>query len=90
MAITRKPKAKPKAKPRPASVDVDKLISKGGSVPSLVTESEQRQAYVQLRLSRDVLGQIDSCVKTRPVKTPRHTWLLEAIHEKLKRESPSG
>ena len=80
MAITRKPKTG-------APLNVDELISKGGSIPRLVAELEQRQAYVQLRLSRNVLEQIDRSVKARPVKTPRHTWLLEAIHEKLQRET---
>jgi hypothetical protein len=34
-----------------------------------------------------MLTQIDQAVKARPIKTPRHTWLLEAIYEKLSRTS---
>jgi hypothetical protein len=26
-------------------------------------------------------------VEARPIRTPRHTWLLEAVYEKLEREA---
>ena len=82
MAITRKPKAAP-----PATVNVDALINKGGSVTQLAAgESAQRPIYVQLRLTTELVDRIDQSLQGRPIKTPRHTWLLEAIHEKLKRE----
>jgi len=32
-----------------------------------------------------MLKEIDRAVKARPYRMPRHTWLLEAIHEKLTR-----
>lgn len=78
MAITKKPTASNAA----LAVDVEALIEKGGSVPR--QSSKRHQVYVQLRLSPEVLGKIDRCLEARLVKTPRHTWLLEAIHEKLK------
>jgi hypothetical protein len=34
-----------------------------------------------------MLQQIDAAVKAQVIKTPRHRWLLEAIHEKLFRDS---
>ncbi|MFC1611285.1 hypothetical protein ACFL6C_10015 [Myxococcota bacterium] len=81
MAITRKPKAEPAP-----NVDVDALINKGGSVTRLANaEANQKQVYVQLRLPKELVDQIDKALSTRSIKTPRHTWFLEAIHEKLER-----
>jgi hypothetical protein len=42
---------------------------------------------VILRLPASMLRSIDQAVKSRPVRIPRHTWLLEAVHEKLSREN---
>lgn len=41
---------------------------------------------VSLRLPRHMLTEIDRLVKARPFRTPRHLWLLEAIHEKIARD----
>lgn len=41
---------------------------------------------VVLRLPEHLLAALDEAVKTRSVKIPRHTWLLEAVVEKLDRE----
>ena len=40
-----------------------------------------------VRVPRNVLDQIDFLVKLRRSKIPRHSWLLEAIYEKLARET---
>jgi hypothetical protein len=42
---------------------------------------------ISLRLSGKVLDNVDSCVARRTVRIPRHTWLLEAIIEKIQREA---
>jgi hypothetical protein len=83
MAITRKP-----APVRPAPpVDVEDLINRGGSAPVRGEEPETDQIVpVILRLPSSMLRSIDKSVKNRPVRIPRHTWLLEAVHEKLSRE----
>ncbi len=47
--------------------------------------SEERQ--VSLRIPAAVLERVDAAVNTRVVRIPRHTWLLEAIVEKLDREA---
>jgi hypothetical protein len=84
MAITRKPKTQPT--PTAPKVDVDALINKGGSVTRLAAaETDKKQVYVQLRLPKELVDQIDESLSGRPIKTPRHTWFLEAIHEKLER-----
>ena len=45
-------------------------------------------APVLLRVPAAMLARIEKAMKARPVKIPRHTWLLEAVHEKLARELP--
>jgi hypothetical protein len=87
MAITRKPRATPGLGP---VVDIDALIHKGGSVAgSEVPQRSERHAPVVLRSPADVLAQVDTAVQRRPVRIPRHTWIMEAIVEKLEREQAS-
>lgn len=83
MAITKKPGAPTTSTPK---VDVDELIAKGGSVPK--DAEGKRYFFVQLRLEKDLIARIDRARNSRTVKVPRHTWLLEAIHEKLGQVDP--
>ena len=89
MAITRKPQ---KLEAVPDNVDVEALINRGGSVAKPTTEPKpkRRASYVQLRLLPELLQRIDTAIAHRAVPVPRHTWLLEAIAEKLKREGVAG
>ncbi len=84
MAVTRKPAKKP----APQAVDVEALILKGGSVAGEAEVAGQtgKAASVVLRIPADVMERVDRAVQARRIKTPRHTWLLEAIMEKLDRE----
>ena len=87
MAIARKPK-NTEVKPQ---VDVDALISKGGSVAKLgetaSADDASTEKQVALRIPSPMLAGIDGIVKQRTVRIPRHTWILEAIAEKLEREN---
>jgi hypothetical protein len=87
MTVIRRPKPAPVA--TAATVDVDALISKGGSVARAGAEpaAPAKTASVVLRLPPDVLTRIDRAVEARRVKVPRHTWLMEAVIEKLEREA---
>lgn len=84
MAISRKPKQSSSAATK--TVDVDALIKKGGSVAGKNGE-EKSAVPVILRVPEDILEKVDASVQARRIKTPRHTWLLEAVLEKLERES---
>lgn len=86
MSIT----GKPQRPPVPA-VDVDALINRGGSPTGAPPEPPpgKTSTTILLRLPPDMLDQVDAALKSRPIKLPRHTWILEAIHEKLSRESSS-
>jgi hypothetical protein len=87
MAITRKPKAATGSGP---VVDIDALIHKGGSVAGNETpQRTEKHAPVVLRIPAEVLVQVDAAVQRRSVRIPRHTWIMEAIVEKLEREQTS-
>ncbi len=85
MAISRKPKQSSGTVAK--RVDVDALINKGGSVGGKNGGQETGTVPVILRVPEDILGKVDASVQARRIKTPRHTWLLEAVLEKLERES---
>ena len=84
MTISRKPK--PTASEN-AAVDIDALIHKGGSVAGEAASSgRQKLVPVMLRLPPPMLKKVDAAVHARVVPTPRTTWIMEAIAEKLERE----
>ena len=75
---------------KPKTQQVDDFINQG--LPS----SESAQAplnepesivRVQLRLSKEKLRQIDAALQQRRVKVSRHVWFLEAIEDKLEKET---
>lgn len=86
MAITKRPASK-----SATAVDVEALISKGGSVGGSAEapparEDAQKTSVVNLRLPTSLLAEIDEVIKSKRVKIPRHTWLLEAIADRLSSE----
>jgi len=84
MAVARKPKAHEKAA---AAVDVDALIAKGGDVAGRSsTDTDAIIKTIPLRVSADLLARVNASVQAQPIKTPRNTWLLHAIMEKLERD----
>jgi hypothetical protein len=84
MAIARKPSRK-----TASAVDVEALINRGGSPGgSEGREGPTGATPILLRIPAGLLERLENALKERPVKLPRHTWILEAIHEKLTRESP--
>lgn len=86
MPIT--PKPKPSAQSSPL-VDPIVLINRGGSAPAkpaVAKKHYEGTTPVVLRIPDDIFKQLDQTLKLRPLKTPRHSWILEAIWEKLSRE----
>lgn len=65
------------------------LIKKGGKSarPQQVEDEEEQEKRISLRLSKDIVDRVKEAANSRPVKTPSHTWIVEAILEKLKKES---
>lgn len=84
MPIARKPKINTVVSEKVIS----DVIQKGGSVPAEKTKNiGKKEQTVNLRLPGNILDEIDLAVTSRRLKTSRHTWLMEAIIEKLDRES---
>jgi hypothetical protein len=83
MAISRKPKTSEK---QVREQSINALINKGGSV----AESNGKEAggkAILIRIPVEALKKIDDIVSAKKIKTPRHTWLLEAVFEKLERDT---
>lgn len=80
MAVSRKPNSA-----KVSEEQIQSIINQGGSVAttneSEINESEKKN--LQLRLDAKLIKRIDESRKKRAIPPPRHTWLLEAIHEKL-------
>lgn len=82
MAISKKPQTTEKTV---KETDINALINKGGSTAE--TDSRKTgEKPILIRIPSDALEKIDEIVASRKIKTPRHTWLLEAIFEKLGKE----
>ena len=81
MTITRKPKLiNHKDK-------IDVLIDKGGSVSGETKiNCKSYKNSMTLRLPHFLLEQINEILSEKLIPTPRHTWILEAILEKVQRE----
>lgn len=81
-AVSRKPKLK--------DPDVDAFIDQGLKVDTDSRPNRDNSteiARVQLRLTKGKLHEIDEALSQRKVKVSRHVWLLEAIEEKLEKET---
>ena len=78
MAVRQKPK------------NVADFIGEGGSVPLVGASQgeieELEMKGLKLRLTVELLAQVDAVVKQRRPSPSRHQWILEAIYEKLERE----
>lgn len=93
MALARKPKMK-EASAAAAEQEIKTIIEKGGSVAASESngkkqDGKQKQPVV-VHIPAEWLEQIDQIRAGRRIKTPRHTWLLEAIAEKIDREQASN
>ena len=85
MSISKKPKAKADR----SEAEVQALISKGGSPASSSQNKKSGKkdiVPVTLRLPTELTRRIEVVLQKRAFKIPRHTWLLEAVIEKLERE----
>jgi uncharacterized membrane protein len=62
---------------------INAVISKGGSVAKQDKAGNQK---ILIRIPNALLDRVDTDLTARPLKTPRNTWILEAILEKLERQ----
>ena len=82
MAITRSPKGK-------ASEDkIQALIEKGGQPAGQETPAADRPPMaVSLRIPGPLAERLDTFLRGELIRVPRHAWILQAILEKLDRET---
>lgn len=71
-------------KPNVEEVDVDALIEKGAKVKEDHASDNKKWVTINLRIASKMLEDVDETVDKR-VGITRTGWVLEAIHEKLKR-----
>ncbi len=82
MAIAAKPKTvRPEGR---TSVDVDALINKGLALRPQKSPGER--VPVLLKIPGNIAGRLDDAVSAAPIRMSRHSWILNAILEKLERE----
>ena len=89
MAVSLSP---PKRK-APSETQIEAVINKGGK-PTNGADTEPMVKHFNIRLTGDILSQIDGLRAKRPRKpgSPKlgvstHDWIVETVLEKLKRES---
>jgi hypothetical protein len=67
---------------------IEAFIDKGGSAAVEEPKDEETPQNVQLRLLPSLMVRIDAVRKRKPkeIRQSRHSWMIEAILEKLQRE----
>ena len=71
--------------PKSEEIDVDALIEKGAKVKEDRVQESKKWTYMNLRISVEMMNQVDEAVSER-VGITRTGWILEAIHEKIKKK----
>jgi len=67
--------------------DIDAVINRGGSSADLQEESQEKERIFNLRAPESLVAKVDVLRKQRTGRISRNTWILEAIEDKIKRES---
>jgi uncharacterized protein (DUF4415 family) len=97
MAVTRKPKQQTAdefiSQGGSATMVVDREVAaepaKEAGKRGRPAKEKEEESGVKLRLSLSLLERIDGAVDERKPSPSRHQWILEAIYEKLDRETES-
>lgn len=72
---------------KPVAAEIEALIQKGGTVPEESSSPPRKVVPVTLRIPSTLLDRVDQHLKSQLVPLPRHTWILEAVQEKLERST---
>jgi hypothetical protein len=67
--------------------DIDAVINRGGSAAASQEENEEQERVFNLRVPESLVKAVDALRKRRTGKISRNTWILEAIEDKIQRES---
>jgi predicted HicB family RNase H-like nuclease len=63
------------------------VINRGGSSAASQEENEEQERVFNLRVPESLVKEVDALRKRRTGKISRNTWILEAIEDKIQRES---
>lgn len=76
------------AKPPRTTLDkrAEEIIDRAPAVAAGDVPEQRDEVALTVRVPPTTLQRINVLVKARRNKIPRHSWLLEAIYEKLDRE----
>lgn len=76
------------SKPKKVRNDViEQIIDKGGSVPEKKIKQKKNVISVRLNVPSNMLREIDSLLADSIIPKTRHSWILEAMLEKLKQST---
>jgi hypothetical protein len=94
MAVTRKPKdVQTSQEALPEDPAFQQYLHKGGSAaktqPEVLQETPKEVRFT-LHIPGSLCHELDALRGARPLKISRHQWVLEAILEKIQRESGQG
>jgi hypothetical protein len=67
--------------------DIDAVINRGGSSAASQEDNQEQERVFNLRVPESLVKEVDALRKRRTGKISRNTWILEAIEDKIKRES---
>ena len=67
--------------------DIDAVINRGGTSSDSQEENQEKERIFNLRVPESFVEQVDALRKRRTGKISRNTWILEAIADKIARES---
>ena len=70
---------------RPRTMEVSQVINRGGSSTKAMDEKKER--IFNLRVPEEMVEKVDALRKARIGQVSRNTWILEAIEDKIERES---
>jgi hypothetical protein len=90
MSVTRKPQDEPALQGVvPEDPAFQHYLSKGGSAAQTQQEAPKDVRFT-LQIPGPLCHEVDRLREGRPLKISRHQWVLEAILEKMQRESGQG
>ena len=67
--------------------DIDVVINRGGTSGASQEENQEKERIFNLRVPESLVAKVDALRKRRTGKISRNTWILEAIEDKVERES---
>lgn len=85
MALTGKP-SRPQAE-KTSEKAIEAFISKGGSVAAEAPKTKAAQHPLKFPADGALFSRMENVRKAGTVQLPRNTWILQAIAEKLERET---